>query len=284
MAVVVLLVGLSPMARADDVFAGYDLLVNRQISAQDEALAQAAREVADWANGRATAQATGQVVDERLVTVRAALQKLQKITPPRGAVQLHQAVVEVGRSSLKVLESARRFLRAGDPDHKALCRYAARNLRVTAAIRSRWLMARSRILPLALAGSSPMVREYYTWQAAVLPLQRKELALATQVNLMLLNQGTDTLGRARKALHDAVRLRAQADAIRPPNFLLAAHRQFLHEQMALARVCEAGALLAQDPSPDSVSRLHRFSEELAASSWRAEQARIKALAHALGRH
>lgn len=276
-AVVLVFVLLALPARAGDAFARYDLALDQALRSQNEALEAAAREVADWANGRADTPGTLSALDRRLAVVKQGRARLEKLTPPAGGQDLHQAALEVARSSVDVLAGARAFVQKGVPDRAALRRFAASHLEATSGLHERWLKARADLLPLALAEASAPVQQYYTWQSSVLPLRREQLGLVTTVQRLMLEEDEALEREARAAMRRSLQLRVRADSIRPAPFLEGAHQAFLEEQVALAHLCEAGSLLAADPSPESASRVRRFSQRLAAASSRAEEARLNAL-------
>ncbi len=265
---------------ADERFAQFDHALNTELSKHNQALLKAGQAMEEWTFGRLSGEVARKRLEASAEECQEVLSQLRALPARPVEEEIRKAYRTVCEDGQALLASALRFLNRGDPDGDSLKRFARLHLNSSSKVQKSWLRARQKALGPALSGSHGKLKQYYTWQSAVLPVQLEALSLSTRLQSASLADDP-AKSSVQGATQSSLALLEQSQKIQPAPFLAEAHRAFLAEQMALTRLAEGVQLHLEDQSPDSASRLRRYSRRLAKAVQAAESARLKALGSAL---
>ncbi|MCE7870598.1 hypothetical protein DYH09_09500 [bacterium CPR1] len=254
----------------------YDLAVQRFVDAQAEAVAESGSLLEDWLSGRISTERALEKLKVREEAVLAYHVKLEQAPCPKSLIGYRLSALQRSKAHSRALARIATFLEAGKSDRVSVQTFSRDLNRILSQAQLDWLGARQKWLPF-LSPGGPV--GYYGWQARILPIQRREAELSGRLQQLVYQGNTKEpdlpllASEGEKLTREVSRLRQEAAAVKGG----ASHQAYRAELEALQRVAEAIALMGQDPSPDSLSRLRRVSRVLLQESRAAQQAALKEL-------
>jgi hypothetical protein len=280
-----LLVALAGPARCDESFARYDVVLSRHILHLSTLLSESSRLFQDWTKGRYSSPEAQAGLRARLEQARSEQAQLNALKSPAGLEQLTSRARQYARAQIDVIEGAAGLVKAGPPDRDALRHFVDQSLSGSRLNQLQWFRARQNVMARALKGPlSPTLASYYRWLAQWLPVWTDESNISSQVERLLSAYRRDTAeASSREALQlirQALALRDRASRFAAVKGVDALQRAAVDELSAMAAVCNAVNSLLDDPSSDSVDRLHRTVNTVTERSQDVEKLSVEALATA----
>lgn len=272
--------GLQAAPSAAQRLAQDDLDLSRLLVQQERQMEAAGLALEDWAAGRLA-------VDKAQGTARAARDRsaalARQVTQRAGkAGALGTAAAAVAAERAQAIQGTVQLLESGSASRQDLLAFADRQSQFVGRSLDRWLRARQahadRVLAASPAGS---VKAYYQWQKALLPLQLQEAALGLRARAAMNALGSGTSAATDGLTRSGQAVAQRVEALPAPAPVQPAQEAAVREAWSLARLVEAVELMAADPSPDSNSRVRRWSSSLRKDSADAEDLSLEALARAL---
>lgn len=272
--------GLQAAPSAAQRLAQDDLDLSRLLVQQERQMEVAGLALEDWAAGRLSvekAQGTARAARDRSAALaRQVTQRAGKAGP------LGSAAAAVAAERAQAIQSTVQLLESGSASREQLLAFADRQSQFVGRSLDRWLRARqahaARVLAASPAGA---VKAYYEWQTALLPLQLQEAALGLRARAAMNALGSGTSAATQGLARTGEGLARQVEELAVAPRLRACHQAAAREAWSLARLVEAVELMAADPSPESNSRVRRWSSSLRKDSADAEDLSLEALARAL---
>lgn len=229
-----------------------DAKIGALLLRQRELLVQTSKTFEGWALGHLSAAEAGAELKQSLRGQQKLLAEAQNL---ENKETFELAAVRTLESSQNLLEEAVLFVKQHpQPKRPELVDFGMRHVKQSGQVWRGWLHARRQVQGELLEGVSPGLNAYYSWEAGLLPLLIDESQLAEELQLAVLTQA-----EAKGLVRRAVALRLRAENLRPPSQLREAQQAFEGQLVSLARLAEAAQLQSEDPSPDSLSRIRRFS-------------------------
>lgn len=258
-----------------------ELELSRLLVEQGRGLDEAGLALQDWSAGRLSqAQALGIVrkAHQGSLRVVATLQ-----ARARAAGRLGAAALGVASERAGVAEGTLRLVEAGSASREVLLDFSQRQSQVMGRSLESWLRARQ-VHGKELLGTSPAgrVADWYRWQEQLLPLQLQAAALGARARAALHAMASGSGAQTEGLTRSGEALAGKVGALAVPGWLRPAQDAAAREVRSLARLLEGVELMAGDPSPESHSRVRRWSASLQRDSAAAEDEALRALARALG--
>lgn len=255
-----------------------DLALSRLLFRQEREMEAASLAVEEWAAGRlksAEAKSRAEAARDRGRVLEGEIER--RAAQADGA--LARSARRVAHQRAALVDEAARVLIRGAASRADLLAFGARQGRTATATLRDWLRCR---LDLAarMEGQRTAV-SFYRWQRQLLPLQLQALALAQRARAVLDGVAMGQAPAAAGLFRQGQDLAGRVAALRVGPGLSAAQAAAAREVQSLSRLLEAVELMAADPSPESSSRVARWSASVRKDSARAEEESLEALERAL---
>jgi len=277
-----LVAALTAPARSDEVFARFDVVLSGHILQLSTRLSESAALFQDWTKGRLGSAEAQARLKATLEVARKEQSQLKAAHPPSGLEALGSSAEHYARSQVAVIEGASRLVKAGPPDREALRQFLDQSLTGSRLNQTLWFEVRLKMMPRAL--SQPLLASlgaYYRWQAQWLPIWTEESKISSDIEHLLsgysrANAEASSL-QAVRLIHQALALRERAVAVKAGPGIGVLQQASLDELTAMAQVSNAVNSLLEDPSSDSVDRLHRQVGIVTQRSQQVEKLSLQAL-------